>query len=82
MTVRIMGIVLLCAFGILDTFVRVRLRGIGQKWVFLRGGTLDYGDYLKVRQKYGWSPWPVYTLWITVISGISLILASFIPSKN
>jgi len=28
------------------------------------------GEYLRVRRKYGWSPWPVYCLWPCLVGGI------------
>lgn len=36
------------------------------------------GEYLKVRRKYGWSPWPVYCLWPCLVGGIvCLVLGLF-----
>jgi hypothetical protein len=36
------------------------------------------GEYLKVRRKYGWSPWPVYCLWPCLVGGIvCLVFGSF-----
>jgi hypothetical protein len=69
---KIVGIVFLCAFVVLDALVRIRMKSIGHKWIFLRGGTFDYGEYLKVRAKHGWSPWPVYLLWGTLMTGLLL----------
>jgi hypothetical protein len=71
---KVIGLVLLCAFVGLDALVRMRMKAIGYKWVFLRGGTLDYGQYLKVRAKHGWSAWPVYLLWAALISGLLLFI--------
>lgn len=68
------GIVLLCVFVALDVLVRLRMRSIGYKWMFLRGATFDYGEYLKVRAKYRWSPWPVYLLWTALLFGLVLFL--------
>lgn len=59
MNLRTVGIVLLCGFVVLDAWIRVRMKSVGYKWVFLRGGTLDYGEYLKIRAKHGWPAWPV-----------------------
>ena len=78
MNLKVIGGALLCVFVVLDALVRLRLKGIGRKWVFLRGGTLDYGEYLKVRTKYGWSMWPIYLLWSTLISGIGLFIAGLL----
>jgi hypothetical protein len=75
---KIIGIVLLCIFAALDASVRIRLKGIGRKWVFLRGGTLDYGEYLRVREQYAWPAWPVYVIWATLIAGLVLFFAAVI----
>jgi hypothetical protein len=56
---KIVGVILLCVFVAVDAFIRIRLKRAGHKWVFLRGATLDYGEYRKVGSKYGWSTWPV-----------------------
>jgi hypothetical protein len=53
------------------------MRAIGAKWIFLRGGTFDYKEYMKVRSKYGWSAWPVYMIAITLILGICFLILGF-----
>ena len=78
MNLEIIGGALLCVFVVLDAFVRFRLKGIGRQWVFLRGGTLDYGEYLKVRTRYGWSAWPIYLLWGALISGLGLFIVGLL----
>jgi hypothetical protein len=50
------------------------MKSIGYKWVFLRGGTFDYSEYLKVRAEHGWSAWPVYLLWGTLVAGLLLFI--------
>ena len=81
MSLKIIGAALLCVFFVLDVFVRFRLRGIGRKWTFLRGGTLDYSEYLKVRSKYGWSGWPIYLLWSALISGLGLVIVGLFSHR-
>lgn len=71
---KIVGLALLSAFVALDALVRIRMKSIGYKWVFLRGGTFDYAQYLNVRTKYGWSAWPVYLLWASLVSGLPLFV--------
>jgi hypothetical protein len=71
---KIVGLALLCGFVGFDAFVRFKLKSIGRKWVFLKGGTLDYNEYVKVRTTYGWPIWPVYLLWATLISGMALFI--------
>ena len=74
MNLKAVGLVFLCVFVALDALVRIRMKSIGYKWVFLRGGTFDYGEYLKVRAKHGWSAWPVYLLWGTLVVGLLLFI--------
>lgn len=81
MSLKIIGAALLCVFFVLDVFARFRLRGIGRKWTFLRGGTLDYGEYLKARSKYGWSVWPIYLLWSAFISGLGLVIVELFSHR-
>jgi len=78
MKVEIIGFGLLGVFVALDAFIRFRLKRIGYKWVFLRGGTLDYGEYRKVRGKYGWSIWPVYLLWAALVSGLGFFIVGLL----
>jgi len=74
----VLGMLLLCAFAVLDAFIRVRMKNIGFKWIFLRGGTFDYGDYMKVRAKHGWSGWPIYLMWTMLILGLVFLIAGCI----
>jgi hypothetical protein len=69
-----LGIILLCGFAVLDAFIRIRMKRIGYKWVFLRGGTFNYNEYLRVRSKYGWSAWPFYGMWALLILGLLLVV--------
>lgn len=79
---KAIGVILLCTFVALDAFVRVRLRSVGRKWVFLRGGTLDYREYLKASEQHGWPVWPVYAIWVSLIAGIVSFVAGVIVSKR
>ena len=76
---KIIGGALLCGAVALDTVIRFRMKRIGYKWAFLRGGTFDYGQYLKVRANYGWSPWLVYLFWATLVPGLFLFVLGSIP---
>ena len=72
-----LGIVALIGFAALDFLIRARMARLGHKWVFLLGAFFDYGEYGKVRSKYGWSAWPVRLMWILLIVGISLSIIGF-----
>jgi H+/Cl- antiporter ClcA len=72
------GVVLICFAIVLDTLVRLRLRDAGERSTFLKGGTLDYGRYLRLRNRTGWSPWPVYLIPLLLVTGIAMVLLSFL----
>jgi hypothetical protein len=79
---KAIGISLLCIFVGLDAYVRIRLKSIGRKWVFLRGGTLEYREYLRACEQHDWPTWPVYALWVTLGTGIALFVSGVIRSKG
>ena len=68
------GLLLVGFAGALDTMVRLRLMDAGEHFVFWRGGSLDYGRYLELRRKTGWSPWPVYLIRPSLLAGIAVIV--------
>jgi hypothetical protein len=70
-----LGSLCICAGTVADFAIRLRMRSIGRKWVFLRGGTFNYAEYHAVREKHGWPAWPVYFMWMMWIAGIALIIA-------
>jgi hypothetical protein len=77
MAMLILGALLLCAGGVLDSMVRGRMSRIGQKWVLLQGGAFDYSRYHKVRKEHGWAGWPVYSIWVCWLGGVALLIAGF-----
>lgn len=82
MNLKMVGLGVLCVFVALDAFVRFRMKRIGRKWMFLRGATFDYGEYLEVRAEHGWSAWPVYALWIAFAVGIVLFSAGLLSEPT
>lgn len=68
------GVLLVCIAMALDTTIRLRLKEAGERVPFLRGGTLDYGRYLKLRHEAGWSPWPVYLIPPFLLAGVGLLV--------
>jgi hypothetical protein len=77
MTILIFGFGLIGIAAILDSFLRVRMTRIGYKWALLEGGAFDYGKYHQERKRRGWSVWPVVLMWVSVISGIALLILGF-----
>jgi len=68
------GLLLACFAMVLDAMVRLRLRDAGERFPFWRGGTLDYGKYLKLCREKGWSPWSVYLIPAFFFIGIACIV--------
>jgi hypothetical protein len=54
----------------LDFFFRLRMTRVGHKRALFLGGAFNYREYHKVRDKYGWSAWPVYTMWGLTVFGL------------
>jgi hypothetical protein len=78
MKFQAMGIVFIVVCVVLDTVTKLRMKSIGVKWVFLRGGTFDYREYLNIRKKYGWPAWPVYLIAPTLLLGIFFLILGFV----
>ncbi len=75
MTLILFGAILLACFVALDTFIRLKLKGAGRKLVFLRGGTLDYSEYMEATNSHDWPRWPVYLIWPSLVLGLVLVAA-------
>lgn len=75
MTLRLItGLILISFAVILDTLVRLRLKDAGERGTFIRGGTLDYGRYLKICGDKRWSKWPVYLIPVFLLAGVAFIV--------
>jgi hypothetical protein len=72
------GALLLSCFFVLDTFIRLKLKSIGRKMVFLRGGSLDYAEYMRARTQHRWPAWPVYFMWLSLILGLGLVVVGLL----
>lgn len=70
----VLGIVIVCAGGGLDFIVRLRLRKAGERDAFVSGGTLDYRRYLRICDRFGWSPWTVFLIPTLVLVGFALVI--------
>ena len=77
MVMLVLGGLLIGVAALLDSFFRVRMQRIGDKWAFLHGGAFDYSRYHKARKEHGWAAWPVYVMWVAVACGIGLLVAGF-----
>lgn len=72
----VLGILLLGCAAAIDFLIRARMREIGERSVFVSGGTFDYCKYLKVRKQFDWSPWPVYLIAPVLVLGIIFVVMS------
>lgn len=73
----VLGFSLIAAFSVLFIHIQFKMREIGYKTYPLFARPWDWGlpnQYLKVRAKYNWSPWPVYLMWPCLIAGIVALI--------
>src|SRR6266481_4518622 len=69
------GIALLACFAIIHYYLYQRLRDTGyNKNIFTFLLVEVPVDYLRVRAKYGWSPWPAYLMWPFLLIGSALLI--------
>jgi hypothetical protein len=65
------GVFLLACFVSIHYFLYLRLRDTGYKKHIFNFLLVEIPvDYLRVRAKYGWSPWPAYIVWPALIGGL------------
>jgi hypothetical protein len=72
------GFVLLFTFAVLFAHIQFKIREVGYQTYPMFARPRDCGlpmEYLKVRAKYGWSPWPAYLVWPCLAAGIILLVA-------
>jgi hypothetical protein len=69
------GIFLLASFAIIHYYLYLRLRDTGySKHIFNFLLVEIPVDYLRLRTKYGWSPWPAYLMWLVLLVGAVLFV--------
>ncbi|MDR3714092.1 MAG: tetratricopeptide repeat protein [Puia sp.] len=77
MMMLVLGVVLIGVAAALDSFFRLRMGHIGEKWALLRGGAFDYSRYHKACKEQGWAALPVCVMWVAVACGIALLVVGF-----
>jgi len=77
MAMLVIGALLIGVGAILDSFFRLRMERIGNKWALRQGGAFDYSRYHKIRKEHGCSAWPVYVMWAIVVCGVALLIVGF-----
>ncbi|HTZ74517.1 MAG TPA: hypothetical protein VMB47_11395 [Candidatus Aquilonibacter sp.] len=77
----VIGFLLIGTFSILFAHIQFKMRSVGYKTYPLVSRPSDWGlpaEYLKIRSRNGWSPWPVYLLWPSIVLGlVSLAVGLF-----
>jgi hypothetical protein len=66
------GMLCFIGFAAMDLLFRILLKRAGHKEAFLRGH-LGYIEYLRMKDRYGYSAWPVYLMWALLVIGIVLV---------
>jgi hypothetical protein len=77
----VVGLLLVGVSSILFIHIQFKMRSVGFKTYPMFTRPSDWGlpsKYLKIRCEHGWSPWPAYLLWPSLILGIvSLVVGLF-----
>jgi hypothetical protein len=69
------GIILLACFAIVHYYLYLRLRDTGYHKTIFDFLLVEVPlDYLRLRTKYGWSPWPAYLMWPFLLIGAVLFV--------
>jgi hypothetical protein len=73
----IMGFLLIGTFAVLFIHIELKMREVGYKPnPFTRPSeyhALPF-EYLRIRVKHGWSPWPAYLIWPCLAFGVALLV--------
>ena len=68
------GIFFLASFAILHYYLYLRVRDAGQKKDISNFLLIEIPiAYLRLREKYIWSPWPAILIWPLLVAGIALL---------
>jgi hypothetical protein len=81
----VLGFLLIGTFSILFIHIQFKMRSVGYKTYPLFARPYDWtlpAKYLEIRSQHGWSPWPVYLLWPSIILGIVGLLIGLIGLQN
>lgn len=73
----VFGFILIGAFTVLFAHIQFKMREVGYQTYPLFARPRDYRlpiEYLRVRAKYGWLPWPAYLAWPCLAAGIILLV--------
>ncbi|HUJ32154.1 MAG TPA: hypothetical protein VLY23_12795 [Candidatus Acidoferrum sp.] len=68
----VLGFVFIGIQGVLFAHVQLKLTRAGYKFRWISWNTVL--EYLRVRAKHGWLPWPAYLIWPCLIAGAALLV--------
>ena len=77
----ILGFVFIVIQGVLFVHIQLKMTRAGYKTSYsFFGKPFSWNgwdtpfEYLRVRAKHGWSPWPAYLIWPCLIVGVALLV--------
>ena len=73
----VLGFLLVGAFSVLFIHVQFKMREVGYATNPFFARPYDWGlpaKYLKIREQHGWSPWPVYLMWLCLALGVAALV--------
>jgi len=73
----VLGFFLIGSGAVLFVHIQFKMRAVGYDTFPLISTPKDWGlpfEYLKIRGKHGWSPWPAYLVWPCYVAGTALLL--------
>jgi hypothetical protein len=73
----VMGFLLIGTFSVLFVHIQFKMRSVGYKTYPMVSRPSDWGlpaEYLKIRSRNGWPPWPVYLLLPCLLLGITALV--------
>lgn len=76
------GLILIGISAVLVFHIQLKMLRVGESsYKFFgfprRFDFKSYVKYLRIRGRYGWSPWPVYVLCLCLILGVVLLVIGF-----
>jgi hypothetical protein len=75
------GLLLIGLASVLFMHIQLKMLKLGYKsYTFFKisptatNGWNMPSEYLRIRNKHGWSPWPVYLLWPSLVTGVAVFV--------
>jgi hypothetical protein len=81
----VLGFLLIGAYAVLFVHIQFKMRSVGYKTYPMVSRPSDWGlavKYLKIRSQHGWSPWPAYLLWPSLILGVVTLVVGLFRLQN